>query len=163
LCGAKDLIVYKKAYALAIEIFRLSKGWLPEGNYSLTDQIQRCPRSVCTNSREAWAKRGRKSRQFTTALFFGHLAVEKLLKALYAQERNDHAPPTHNLQRLAVACGLPLDEGRTDVLLAITEFNLEARYPDLKRTFRVRCTQDYAQAQMTRIRETSAWPRSRLM
>ena len=81
---------------------------------------------------------------FSYALFFGHLAVEKLLKALYAQERNDHAPPTHNLQRLALACGLPLDEARTEVLLAITEFNLEARYPDLKRTFRVRCTRDYA-------------------
>ena len=100
---------------------------------------------------------------FSYALFFGHLAVEKLLKALYAQERNDHAPPTHNLQRLALACGLPLDEARTEVLLAIAEFNLEARYPDLKRTFRVRCTRDYAQAQMARIEETLAWLRSRLM
>jgi HEPN domain-containing protein len=100
---------------------------------------------------------------YSYALFFGHLAVEKLLKALYAWERDDHAPPTHNLQRLALACGLPLDEARTEMLLAITEFNLEARYPDLKRTFRVRCTRDYAQLQLARVEETMAWLRSRLM
>ena len=55
--SATDLVVYQKAYALAMEIFRLSKSWPPEEKYSLTDQIRRCSRSVCTNLREAWAKR----------------------------------------------------------------------------------------------------------
>ena len=55
--SAKDLIVYQKAYALAMEIFQLSKSWPPEEKYSLTDQIRRASRSVCTNLREAWAKR----------------------------------------------------------------------------------------------------------
>lgn len=99
---------------------------------------------------------------YSYALFFGHLAVEKLLKALYAQERNDHAPPTHNLQRLASECGLPLNEARTEALLAITAFNVEARYPDLKRTFRVRCTREYARAQTARVEEVLTWLRSRL-
>jgi len=40
-----------------MEIFRLSKGWPPEEKYSLTDQIRRASRSVCTNLREAWSKR----------------------------------------------------------------------------------------------------------
>ena len=55
--SAKDLIVYKKAYALAMEIYQLSKSWPSEEKYSLTDQIRRASRSVCTNLREAWAKR----------------------------------------------------------------------------------------------------------
>jgi len=55
--GAKDLLVYQKAYALAMEIFRLSKSWPPEEKYSLTDQIRRASRSVCINLREAWSKR----------------------------------------------------------------------------------------------------------
>ena len=55
--GAKDLLVYQKAYALAMEVFRISKSWPSEEKYSLTDQIRRCSRSVCTNLREAWAKR----------------------------------------------------------------------------------------------------------
>lgn len=55
--SAKDLEVYKIAYALAMEIFEISRGWPPEEKYSLTDQIRRASRSVCTNLREAWAKR----------------------------------------------------------------------------------------------------------
>ncbi len=55
--SAKDLDVYKKAYALSMEIFHLSKQWPPEEKYSLTDQIRRSSRSVCANLREAWSKR----------------------------------------------------------------------------------------------------------
>ena len=55
--SAKDLKVYQKAYALALEIYKLSKSWPSEEKYSLTDQIRRASRSVCTNLREAWAKR----------------------------------------------------------------------------------------------------------
>lgn len=55
--SAKDLDVYKKAYALSMEIFRLSKSWPADEKYSLTDQVRRSSRSVCSNLREAWAKR----------------------------------------------------------------------------------------------------------
>jgi len=55
--SAKDLRVYQKAYALAMEIFELSRKWPVEEKYSLTDQIRRSSRSVCSNLRESWAKR----------------------------------------------------------------------------------------------------------
>jgi len=55
--SAKELKVYKAAYELAMEIFEFSKTWPPEEKYSLTDQIRRSSRSVCSNIREAWAKR----------------------------------------------------------------------------------------------------------
>ena len=35
------------------------------------------------------------------ALFFGHLYLEKLLKALVVQATGEHAPRTHNLSVLA--------------------------------------------------------------
>ena len=54
--SAKDLIVYQKAYALAMEIFAVSKHFPPEEKYSLTDQIRRSSRAVCTNLREAWLR-----------------------------------------------------------------------------------------------------------
>ena len=53
----KDLIVYQKAYKLAMEIFELSKGFPKEEKYSLTDQIRRSSRSVTTCIAEAWARR----------------------------------------------------------------------------------------------------------
>jgi len=55
--SAKDLIVYQKAYTLAMEIFAVSKGFPADEKYSLIGQIRRSSRSVCTNLREAWAKR----------------------------------------------------------------------------------------------------------
>lgn len=55
--SAKDLEVYKKAYAVSMEIFQLSKTWPSDEKYSLIDQIRRSSRSVCGNLREAWAKR----------------------------------------------------------------------------------------------------------
>ena len=53
----KDLIVYQKAYLLAMQIFDISKGYPKEERYSLTDQIRRSSRSVTSNIAEAWAKR----------------------------------------------------------------------------------------------------------
>jgi len=55
--SGKDLRVYKYAYKLAMDIFKISKGWPKEERYSLTNQIRRSSRSVCANIREAWAKR----------------------------------------------------------------------------------------------------------
>jgi four helix bundle protein len=53
----KELRVYKAAIDAAMEIFELSKSFPPEEKYSLTDQMRRSSRSVCTNIGEAWRKR----------------------------------------------------------------------------------------------------------
>jgi HEPN domain-containing protein len=97
---------------------------------------------------------------YSYALFFGHLAVEKVLKALYANRRGDHAPPIHNLLRLAKAVGLDLDEAQTEALVTITAFNIEARYPDLRRTFRRKCTAEFTQVHMATVKELYRWLRS---
>ena len=53
----KELAVYKKAFALAMEIFHCTKSFPKEEMYSLTDQIRRSSRSVCSNVGEAYRKR----------------------------------------------------------------------------------------------------------
>ena len=53
----KDLHAFKKGYDLAMEIFRLSKRFPLEEKYSLTDQVRRSSRSVCTNLVEAYRRR----------------------------------------------------------------------------------------------------------
>ncbi len=55
--SAKELMVYRTAYELAMEIFEVSKRFPVEERYVLTSQIRRSSRSVCLNLREAWAKR----------------------------------------------------------------------------------------------------------
>ena len=48
--SVRDLKVYRKAFDLAMEIFELTKKFPKEETYSLTDQIRRASRSVCSNS-----------------------------------------------------------------------------------------------------------------
>ena len=55
--SVKELIVYKKAYQQAMNLFHVSKNFPPEERYVMTSQGRRSSRSVCHNLREAWAKR----------------------------------------------------------------------------------------------------------
>lgn len=53
----RDLIAYKKAFTLSMEIFWLTKGFPKEETYSLIDQIRRSSRSVFASIAEAYKKR----------------------------------------------------------------------------------------------------------
>ena len=53
----RDLEVYKTSFDAAMRVFHLSKQFPKEETYSLTDQIRRSSRSVCSNLAEAWRKR----------------------------------------------------------------------------------------------------------
>jgi len=50
--NVKETTVYKKAFELAMEIFRISKSFPPEEKYRLTDQLIRSSRSVTSNIAE---------------------------------------------------------------------------------------------------------------
>jgi four helix bundle protein len=53
----RDLIAYKKAFSLSMEIFFITKGFPKEETYSLIDQIRRSSRSVFASIAEAYRKR----------------------------------------------------------------------------------------------------------
>ncbi|MHA6281410.1 four helix bundle protein [Salinimicrobium sp. CAU 1759] len=53
----KSLLAYQKAFALAMEIFKLSKSFPVEERFALTTQIVRSSRSVCATISEAYRKR----------------------------------------------------------------------------------------------------------
>ena len=63
----KDLDVFNLAFDAALEIFDLTKNFPNEEIYSLTDQIRRSSRSVCSNIGEAFRKR-KYSRAFISKL-----------------------------------------------------------------------------------------------
>ena len=63
----RELKMYQLAYQLAMEIYHLSKSF-PEGEkYSLTSQIRRSSRSVCSNIAEGYRKK-RYPKHFTTKM-----------------------------------------------------------------------------------------------
>jgi len=53
----RDLKVYQVSFDIAMQIFQKSKSFPKEERYSLTDQVRRSSRSVCSNLAEAWRKR----------------------------------------------------------------------------------------------------------
>lgn len=55
--GHRELRVYQLAFTNAMNIFILSKIFPKEETYSLTDQIRRSSRSVCSNIAEAFRRR----------------------------------------------------------------------------------------------------------
>ncbi|MFH1429124.1 MAG: four helix bundle protein [Candidatus Margulisiibacteriota bacterium] len=55
--SVRDLDVYILAFKTAMQIYEITKGFPQEEKYSLTDQIRRSSRSVCSNLSEGWRKR----------------------------------------------------------------------------------------------------------
>ena len=56
---ARDLEVYKKAFASAVEIHRVSENWPKHELYGgLAEQMRRASRSICANLVEGLAKMG---------------------------------------------------------------------------------------------------------
>jgi four helix bundle protein len=53
----RDLIVYQKAFTLAMKIFEITKRFPSEEKYELTDQIRRSSRAVCRAIGEGYRKR----------------------------------------------------------------------------------------------------------
>lgn len=65
----RDLLVYKQAYRLALEISTLSRAFPREEQYELGRQIRRSSRSVAANIVEGWTKRS------SVAEFKRHLVI----------------------------------------------------------------------------------------
>jgi len=97
--SVRDLDVYKQSFESAMKIFQITKEFPIEERYSLTDQIRRSSRSVCSNLAEAWRKRRYK------AVF-----VNKLSDAM------QEASETQTWLDFCVACGYINNEifGRLD-------------------------------------------------
>jgi HEPN domain-containing protein len=97
------------------------------------------------------------SGDYHSALFFGHLYLEKLLKALGVKATGAHALRAHNLLLLAERAGLTVPEDRRDILVRVTGYNIEARYPEEPLSARKRYTKAYAETERKVIQEVGAW------
>lgn len=98
-----------------------------------------------------------RSKKYPYALFFGHLALEKLLKAVVVKRTGEHAPFSHSLMMLAQRAKLEMPEEMFDSLAEFMEFHTEARYPDVKMDFYLRCTPTYAREKFREIKKVFLW------
>ena len=92
-----------------------------------------------------------KARRYSDSLFFGHLLLEKMLKALVVKKTKTQAPFTHDLIRLQQTAALDLTEEEIQLLNKVNDFNIRARYPDYKLKFYKVCTKEYTQKHLNQI------------
>jgi HEPN domain-containing protein len=94
---------------------------------------------------------------YSYSLFFGHLTIEKSLKAVYVERLTNNPPFTHRLVYLAEKASLELSEEKLRLLETVTDFNMEARYPDEKFSFKRKCTKKFTQKYLTEIEVMRKW------
>ena len=97
------------------------------------------------------------SKKYHWALFIGHIAIEKLLKAYFVKKNKNYAPYTHNLYRLAELCKMEISEEHAEWLFKITTFNINARYDDYKKEFYAMCTADFTKEWIEKIKNIQQW------
>jgi HEPN domain-containing protein len=98
-----------------------------------------------------------KTKEYSWALFMGHLVVEKLLKALYVKTLLKHPIFSHDLLRLAKKIDTELPIGYDEWLDEITTFNLNARYDDYKQSFHKLCTVEFFNEWIDKIEILRQW------
>ena len=93
------------------------------------------------------------------SLFFAHLALEKMLKALVTKRTRQVPPNTHNLIRLAVRGDLRLDRQHDDFLREFGAFEMEGRYPDSQQ---LHLSSQEVREELERAQEVFVWLRQQL-
>jgi len=96
-------------------------------------------------------------KKYSDALFFGHLATEKMLKAVYIQKKDEVFPAIHDLLKIAMLSGLKMDKETKDELEVVTGFNINARYDSYKREFYDRATRQYTTRYIKFIKSFIKW------
>lgn len=98
-----------------------------------------------------------KARKYHHCLFFAHLSLEKILKALVVKKTGKHALPIHNLNKLAADAKLELSQKKEVEFREITTFNIEARYNSHKFAFYKKATRQYAQKWFKKTKGVYQW------
>ena len=92
--------------------------------------------------------------KYDWALFIGHIALEKILKAAWVKNNDGNYPAkTHNLVKIAEEAGLEFNEEDKIFLNRVTNFHLESRYPDYKMDFYKQCTKEFTEENIKKIKE----------
>lgn len=91
------------------------------------------------------------------ALFIGHLCIEKLLKAYHVRVHHKHTPNLHNLIRISELANLELSKEQIADFAMITTFNISARYDDFKNNFYKKCTPEFTENWIDKIKKYRTW------
>lgn len=80
---------------------------------------------------------------YSRSLFFAHLSLEKLLKAIFVKNQKTHSPFSHDLLFLSQKAKIVLDKKQKQAFDEISTFNVRARYDNIKRQFHQKANKIY--------------------
>lgn len=92
-----------------------------------------------------------KIKRYPESLFFGHIVLEKTLKAHVVQNTNEQPPYTHDLLRLVKLTKTTHNKEELKLLKTINVFNIRARYPEQKLKLYKICTEKYTKDKLEKI------------
>ena len=92
------------------------------------------------------------SKRYADSLFYGHMVLEKILKALVVKKTHRHPKPIHNLLVLLNDSGIELSGEEIEFLAEVNKFNIKARYPDYKLSFYKVCNFRYVNPRLEKIK-----------
>jgi len=95
--------------------------------------------------------------KYVYSLFFLHLSIEKVLKALYVKINNLQAPPIHNLLELIKSSGVKLDADQQKFINVLLPFYIQARYPDAKRELISKTNKDFSSNLINKGEKFRSW------
>ena len=68
--------------------------------------------------------------KYIEAMFFCHLCIEKIVKALVVKQIKNIPPKSHDLFYLSNLAKLEISEGQSDFMQILMKYQLEGRYPE---------------------------------
>ena len=81
---------------------------------------------------------------------------------MYVKNIDNNPIFTHDLLRIADKIKLELNDDQQDLLDTLSTFNIRTRYDDYKLEFYRKCTQEYTQEWIDKIKELRQWIKMKL-
>jgi HEPN domain-containing protein len=99
-----------------------------------------------------------KGRNYLQSLFFAHLVIEKICKALWIKHNEVNVPPrTHNLIHLLSTTTIKLDDDSSEFILSLNRFQLESRYPDYLTKMHTICNEKFTTGMIGKTNKLRLW------
>jgi HEPN domain-containing protein len=98
------------------------------------------------------------SKDYVYCLFFSHLVIEKLSKALWIKYKDENYPPRiHNIVYILEKANIEIEDSKKEFLLILNDFQLEGRYPDYQQKIYQMCTKERTDELLKTINEIKLW------
>lgn len=96
-------------------------------------------------------------KRYVPALFFCHLTIEKILKAMVVNNNQRQAPYEHKLTVLAKMTGVNFTNKELDLMDEINAFNIKGRYDNYKFDFYKKATKQFTIDYFNKTKDLYLW------